>query len=79
MFVLPFFAHSRVLAHVHPHACARLAGGVWNYLETPKSDVHGKPYKCGPDCHLHLHGLAHGFGPFYSVKSAPDIIMGTGA
>lgn len=53
---------------------------MWEYLRAPAKDADGNDYHCLPDngCHLHLHGVTQGFGPFYSVASATGLILATG-
>ncbi len=55
-------------------------GAMWEYLVAPEVDADGNPYNCRPenDCHLHLHGITQGYGPFYSVASATGLILATG-
>jgi len=58
-------------------------GGIWSYLDAPKTDARGEATNCHgggeTGCHLHLHGITDAFGPFYSLESATGIIMATGS
>ena len=52
-------------------------GGDWNYISRPLADANGNRYEC-EDCYLHLHGVTTNYGTFYSVPSAPGLVMATG-
>lgn len=55
-------------------------GGDWSYLRRPRADANGNTYECNTkDCHLHLNGVTSTYGPFYSVSSAPGLILATGS
>jgi len=52
-------------------------GGEWVQLGLPVTTVTGNAYECH-ECSLHLNGVNERHGPFYSVASAPGIILATG-
>ncbi|KAA0154607.1 hypothetical protein FNF27_01514 [Cafeteria roenbergensis] len=56
-------------------------GGVWEYLNPPRTRANGAPIRCpaqGKHCSLHLHGVTDVFGPFYATESAVGMMMATG-
>ena len=52
-------------------------GGSWHRLKAPDRDFEGKQFECDV-CYLNLHGTGSKFNPFYSIESAPGIIIGSG-
>ncbi|MCQ2817742.1 MAG: hypothetical protein MJ252_10800 [archaeon] len=53
-------------------------GGDWRRLKAPAEDSNGKEYDCGENCYLHLYGYSSEIPQFYSVDSAPGLIIGNG-
>lgn len=52
-------------------------GGTWHRLKAPDRDFEGKQFNCTA-CYLNLFGNGNKFNPFYSVESAPGLIIGSG-
>lgn len=53
-------------------------GGYWERIKAPKTDINGREYDCDQYCFLNLHGISGDYPPFYSVDSAPGIIIANG-
>ncbi len=53
-------------------------GGMWHILKAPERDVDGKHYECEENCNLNLHGISSVHPPFYSVESAPGVLIANG-
>lgn len=67
-------------AHITKTLITFNKGGTWQTLKAPEKTSSGRNFKCQDDeCSLHLHSFSSKkFAQFYSLDSAPGIILGTG-